>query len=549
MGPTKSNMTNAVILSGSRAACDTKRRDAGTEEGQKIETGLSGDGESPKTVPFQFILHPTQNLEIAKMKRAVFALICVGWPSMAVTQSTEQAVGSITQADIYRHIEVMAHDSMRGRDTPSPELDLTAEYVASEFRRIGLEPGAENNSYIQRYPLTEGRRQLSVAIAGTSGWQPGADVVQRSGGGFEASGPLVLVTGAGEPSQPTEVEDAIVLVAAEWGGRGLSAPSQQLVSAVQAGNPAVVIIATDLPDRYWGYFSRGQNRSQVTLGSQTEVSTDAPLLLTRLATAQALLAHTGAEPSWEGQPTFRTLNDLTFDITASFETSPRSAPNVVGILEGSDPTLKDEYIVLSAHMDHIGMGTPVDGDSVNNGADDNASGTAAVIEAAEAFAMMNPGPKRSMIFLAVSGEEKGMWGSAHYSENPSVPISQIVADINTDMIGRNWTDTIVAIGKEYSDLGETLDRVNAEHPELNMAAIDDIWPDERFYYRSDHYSFAEKGVPVLFFFNGTHEDYHGVNDEIEKVDTEKATRIVKLMFYLSLEIANSPEKPKWKQTG
>ena len=125
------------------------------------------------------------------MKRAVFALICVAWPSMAVTQSTEQAVNSITEADIYRHIEVMAHDSMRGRNTPSPELDLTAEYVASEFRRIGLKPGAEDGSYIQRYPLTEGRRQLSVAISGTSGWQPGDDVVQMSGGGFEASGGLL----------------------------------------------------------------------------------------------------------------------------------------------------------------------------------------------------------------------------------------------------------------------------------------------------------------------------------------------------------------------
>ena len=484
------------------------------------------------------------------MKRAVFALVCLVWPSMAVAQSTEQAVNSITEADIYRHIEVMAHDSMRGRDTPSPELDLTAEYVASEFRRIGLKPGAEDGSYIQRYPLTEGRRQLSVAISGTSGWQPGDDVVQMSGGGFEASGPLVLVTGSGEPTQPIQVEDAIVLVAAEWGGRGLSAPSQQLVTAVQAGNPSVVIIATDLSDRFWGYFSRGQNRSQVTMGSATETPTDAPTLFTRLATAQELLARVDVEPSWQGEPSFRTLSGLNFDITASFQTSPRSAPNTVGILEGSDPVLKDEYIVLSAHMDHIGVASnAVDGDSINNGADDNASGTAAIIEAAEAFAMMNPGPKRSMIFLAVSGEEKGMWGSAHYSENPSVPISQIVADINTDMIGRNWTDTIVAIGKEYSDLGETLDRVNAEHPELNMAAIDDIWPEERFYYRSDHYSFAEKGVPVLFFFNGTHEDYHGVNDEIEKVNTEKATRIVKLMFYLSLEIANSPEKPKWKQTG
>jgi len=483
------------------------------------------------------------------MKRVVLALVCAAWPAMAVAQTVDEAVNSISQEDMYRHIEVMAHDSMLGRDTPSPELDLTAEYVAAEFRRIGLKPGAEDGNYIQHYPLTEMRRTLAVEISGTAGWRPGTDVAQMSGGAVDVSGPLVVVTGGGEPSEPIQVEGAIVLVVAEWGGRGLAAPSQQLMAAVQDGNPAVVITATNLPERWWGYISGSQNRPQVSLGAATEISQEPPLLFTLLSTAEPLLESHGLRPSWEGDPMVRTLDDLKMNVRATLETRPQSAPNVVGILEGSDPVLKDEYIVLSAHMDHIGVGRPVDGDSIMNGADDNASGTAAVIEAAEAFAMMNPRPKRSMIFLAVSGEEKGLWGSEYYSENPSVPITQIVADVNTDMIGRNWTDTIVAIGKEFSDLGETLDRVNAEHPELNMTAIDDIWPEERFYYRSDHYNFAEKGVPVLFFFNGTHEDYHGVNDEIEKVDTDKATRIVKLMFYLSLEIANNPERPKWKQTG
>jgi hypothetical protein len=483
------------------------------------------------------------------MKRVALALVFAAWPAAVGAQTLEQAANSITQADMYKHIEVMAHDSMGGRDTPSPGLDLTAEYVAAQFRRIGLKPGAEDNSYIQRYPLTEIRRGLSVAISGTSGWRPGVEVIQWSGGSVEASGPLVVVTGAGEPSAPIHVDGAIVLVAAEWGGRALAAPSQQLLAAVQDGNPAVVIVSTNLPDRFWGYFSGRQNRSQVSLGSGVEVSTEPPLLYTQIATAQTLLESHGIQPRWDGGAKVRTLDDVVFTIRTTLETSPQSAPNVVGILEGSDPVLKDQYIVLSAHMDHVGYGNAVDGDSIRNGADDNASGTAAVIEAAEAFASMNPGPKRSMIFLAVSGEEKGLWGSAYYSDNPSVPISQIVADVNTDMIGRNWTDTIVAIGKEFSDLGETLDKVNSEHPELDMTAIDDIWPEERFYYRSDHYNFAEKGVPVLFFFNGVHEDYHGVDDEIEKVDTEKATRIVKLMFYLSLEIANNPERPKWKQTG
>jgi Zn-dependent M28 family amino/carboxypeptidase len=216
------------------------------------------------------------------------------------------------------------------------------------------------------------------------------------------------------------------------------------------------------------------------------------------------------------------------------------------MLEGSDPVLKNEYIVFSAHMDHVGVGVPdASGDSIYNGADDDASGTTAVVQLAQAFAKLNPTPKRSLIFLTVSGEERGLWGSEYFAMKPAVPVSQIVANLNADMVGRNWRDTIVAIGKEHSDLGATLNRVNAAHPELGMTAIDDIWPEERFYFRSDHYNFAVKGVPVLFFFNGTHEDYHRPGDEVSKIDGEKESRIVKLLFYLGLELANGAQKPQW----
>ena len=169
-------------------------------------------------------------------------------------------------------------------------------------------------------------------------------------------------------------------------------------------------------------------------------------------------------------------------------------------------------------MDHVGIGAPVNGDSIYNGADDDASGTTGVIELAEALSRPGARPKRSVIFLTVSGEEHGLWGSGWFSEHPAVPMSQIIADLNIDMIGRNWKDTIVVIGKEHSDLGATLDRVNRAHPELDMKAIDDIWPEENFYFRSDHYNFARKGVPILFFFNGTHPDYHGPNDEPDRIE-------------------------------
>ena len=171
-----------------------------------------------------------------------------------------------------------------------------------------------------------------------------------------------------------------------------------------------------------------------------------------------------------------------------------------------------------------------------------------MIELAEAFSRPGARPRRSVIFMTVSGEEKGLWGSHYFSEHPTVPLEQIVADINLDMLGRNWADTIVAIGKEHSDLGATLDRVNAAHPELRMAAIDDRWPEERFYFRSDHYNFARKGIPVLFFFNGVHPDYHRVTDSPDKIDSEKESRILKLLYYLGQEIGNAPERPAWDPT-
>ena len=145
----------------------------------------------------------------------------------------------------------------------------------------------------------------------------------------------------------------------------------------------------------------------------------------------------------------------------------------------------------------------------------------------------------------MSGEEHGLWGSDWFVNNPPVPLKQIVADFNADMIGRNWPDTIVAIGKEHSDLGSTLNRVNGAHPELRMQAIDDRWPDQRFYERSDHYNFARKGVPILFFFNGTHADYHRPTDSPDKIDAEKESRILKLFFHVGLEVANAAQRPRW----
>ena len=223
--------------------------------------------------------------------------------------------------------------------------------------------------------------------------------------------------------------------------------------------------------------------------------------------------------------------------------SQGTAPNVVAILRGTDPVLRDEYIVFSAHLDHIGVHANGTADSIWNGADDDASGVAGVLALAEAFTRAPT--RRSLIFLLVSGEEKGLWGSDYFVSHPPVPVGQLVADLNLDMIGRNWRDTIVAIGREHSDLGATLGRVSGAHPELRMQAIDDLWPQENFYFRSDHYNFARRGVPVLFFFNGVHADYHQTSDSPDKVDAEKEARIVRLVYFVGRAVGEAPERPRW----
>jgi hypothetical protein len=300
------------------------------------------------------------------------------------------AAATITAADVMHRVSLIADDSMLGRDTPSRGLELTAEYVASEFRRSGLRPAGDGETYIQRFPLA--RRVIDTA-----------------------------------------------------GSRSMA---------------------------------RG------------------------------------------------------------------SVPNVAGVLVGSDPILRNEYLVYSAHIDHIGI-SPGQADSINNGADDNASGVAALLELAEAFAQPGARPRRSILFLAPSAEESGLLGSAWYTAHPTVPIASMVADINMDLIGRNWPDSVIAAGLEQSDLAGTLQRVVRAHPELRMTPIADRWPEERIFYRSDHYNFARKGVPILFFTSGTHADYHRPGDEPDRINGEKESRLVRLLFYLGTAIGDRTARPQW----
>jgi hypothetical protein len=226
--------------------------------------------------------------------------------------------------------------------------------------------------------------------------------------------------------------------------------------------------------------------------------------------------------------------------------------NVLALLPGRDPDLRDEYIVLTAHYDHVGVGVPVEGDSIYNGADDNASGTSALLEIARALVELPPEerPRRSVLFLHVGAEEKGLLGSQWWVENPTVPIDAVVANINLDMISANThPDTIAVIGLEYSSLGPTMLELNDAHATLGLAAVPDLWPDRSLFYRSDQLNFMRRDIPALFLFAGEHECYHQPCDEVDFVSADVAARVARLVAYTVLELANRDERPSWTPGG
>jgi Zn-dependent M28 family amino/carboxypeptidase len=482
----------------------------------------------------------------------------------AVPAAVERAANTITLEDVRRRVHLLADDSMKGRDTPSPELDKAAAYIAAEFGRMGLRPAGDSGSFVQRYAITRRAVDTAASVLVADGARAGTlklgrDVVVLpfvplpTG---EVAGPVLVMAGATTDTANRfggqDVKGAWIVTAAKagQGPAGLTADWASLQAAMLGGARGVIVVS-DRPDSAWARMAATMLRPAYSIEGGGPRAFEAALLEVRDAAAQQLLGIDAAALRAATGRSVERLGDVTLTLRPRFAVLSRiTAPNVVGVVEGSDPTLRGEYVLFSAHMDHVGVSAngrcrARGADSICNGADDDASGTVAVIEMAEAFARLHPRPRRSMIFLTVSGEERGLWGSRYFADNPPFPMSQIVANLNMDMVGRNWPDTIAVIGRQHSNLGETLDRVAAAHPELNMRPIDDIWPQENFYRRSDHYNFAVKGVPILFFFNGTHVDYHQVSDHPDKIDADKESRLARLVFYLGYEIAQSNDRPKW----
>jgi hypothetical protein len=488
---------------------------------------------------------------------ALLLLLAAPLSAQQEPKPVRDAAATITAADVERRLWIIAHDSMGGRDTPSEGLNKTAQYVADEFRRFGLKPGGENGTYFQRYAIERKKFEVAgsqIMLHGPSAHTMGdftKDAMFMSGAVPAAAveGDVVVMGSGIAPDQvdAAALRGKVVLVVVDY-TKPQPQTARRLIRAIATSAAAVIQVSNRDSTQFAALQVRMANNTRVTVGGG---ATFAPVIEVRDAFVNGMgidLASVrggnGALQSVAGLRAMLTLKETVIEST--------TAPNTIGILEGSDPTLKNEYMIFSAHMDHIGTAgkgsmscQAIGADSICNGADDDGSGTVGVLEVAEAFSRRGVRPKRSIIFMTVSGEEKGLWGSAYWAEHPTVPIQNVIADFNVDMVGRNWEDTVVAIGRQHSNLGQVLDAAAAAHPELRMVPIDDRWPQENFYGRSDHFNFARKGVPVLFFFTGVHEDYHKAGDEVQKIGFGKEARILQLLFYTSYAVAQNAERPKW----
>lgn len=495
----------------------------------------------------------------------VLAAACAGTPRSGpepATVDVDTAAATITAEDMHARIAELAHDSMMGRDTPSPGLEATARAIAAEFAAFGLAPAGDDGGYLQRYPLPLRVLDVEGVHFGTVDGAGRDNGMLRYGVDFFAApaavrenedmfhGRFHWVGALGDAGLPAgDYGESLVVteVPGRWdrAWRNAVASARRAAQSVDARALAVVL-GPEFDATRIGQMAGFMGREQRALVDPDEV----PVIFLSRGAWDTILEREGLAP--DATPAAPVVFQ---NVGAHFAAIARvledaNPPNVVGILRGSEPALRDTYLVISAHMDHLGVGTAdAAGDSIFNGADDNASGTAAILEVAQAMAALDDPPARSVVFLAVSGEEKGLLGSRWYSDHPTVPVESIVGNINVDMIGRNAPDSIVAIGVDYSSLGPLAERMAVENPGLGLTVVNDPWPEERFFFRSDHFNFARLEIPALFFFAGVHEDYHRPSDHVAEIDFDKSARVARLIFRTALAVAESAEPPRWTDQG
>ncbi|MBC3539360.1 M28 family peptidase [Rufibacter sediminis] len=512
--------------------------------------------------------------------------------SLSLDKDVTQQLNTVQPEALKAHIRYLADDKLMGRLPGTPGYQMAVDYVVQEFKKLGVQPGGENGTYLQKVRIRRAYTGKDATLAFTS-----------------AQGVKALVQGTDFAIYPNPQNPTVTLNAPlAFAGYGITAPevgyddyanldvkgkvvvilrgapknfhstiaaasmhfSTILQNAVNHGAVGV-IIGNNQPQAKVPNLSRGANSVMAANGkvaaSGSFVSDQSQLLASiNAATFHSLLQGAGLDTAQvvaklqKGTPS---STSLPANVQAKFTSTYQDfdSYNVVGKITGSDATLRNEYVVHSAHLDHMGISTPVKGDSIYNGAHDNASGVASVLEIAKVYSQLKQKPKRSLLFVLVTGEEMGLLGSAYFARYPTVPKEKIVADINTDM------PTIiapllsaVALGAEHSSLAQPVAKAAAH---LGIAVEADPEPDQNRFIRSDQFSFVSQGIPALHIKYGNKtkdgqnnlnkqvevwraEFYHKPQDELnDSFDFEAGKRYVQLNFLISYQVAQAAQRPTW----
>ncbi|HET6976649.1 MAG TPA: M20/M25/M40 family metallo-hydrolase [Pyrinomonadaceae bacterium] len=493
----------------------------------------------------------------------------------------QRGVDTIAANQMRDYLTFIASDEMEGRDTPSRGLDTTAKFLAMNLTRWGFKPAGDDGTFFQRIELNRNRAdsaQSKVELNGRA-LTAGTDFLPGSGSG-NVSGQLVFA-GSGWFVKSKEIDAykgidpkgriAVIAGTPNMPARGVSRADygkygEDSMNPVDyARSKGVVGLIYVADSTYVTNWQR--NRARMERGStvvakfQTQPTPTLPSIVITPEIATALF--TGEAQAISESATPFLLSDqkkVSLNIANSNQVIPTQ--NVVAVWEGSDATLKAEYVALGAHYDHVGSGCPPSGtDTICNGADDDGSGTTALLAMAEALSKAPARPKRSVLFVWHCGEEKGLWGSRYFTEYPTLPLTQIVAQINIDMIGRSkkegdtnsrnseltGPDAVYLIGSTMmsTELGELVNAVNKSYLNITFdTKYDDPKDPNRFFFRSDHYNYARKGIPIIFFFDGVHEDYHRAGDTADKIDYQKMEKITRTVYMTLWEIASRPGRLK-----
>ena len=511
-------------------------------------------------------------------------------PTRAAALMTARGVDTISAAQLRDYLSFIASDEMEGRDTPSRGLDTTAKFIAMNLSRWGFKPAGDNGTFFQRIALRRDQLDGAHSTAEINGqkYSFGDDFLANAVGAT-LTGPLVYV-GNGwvvkskniDSYQGVDVKDKIVVTVGQGFPKGITRAdlagtmgvdwSSPTVYAQQHGAKGILAISDATMTQNWEQQrQRMMQPARATVEKFQTQAGNAPVSTITMAAKMANALFEGEKfdaptliakaQAGEQVAAFDLNSSKTASITVAVKPDHPTTQNIVAVWEGGDTVLKNEYVAVGAHYDHIGICAPGTADPICNGADDDGSGTTALLGMAEAISHAKARPKRSVLFVWHCGEEKGLWGSRYFTDYPTIPLAQIVTQLNIDMIGRSKKDgdteprnkdlsgpnQIYVIGSKMmsTELGELTDSVNKSYLNLQFDyRYDDPNDPNRFFFRSDHYNYARKGIPIVFFFDGVHEDYHRPGDEAQKIDYQKMEKVSRTVYVMLWEVANRATRVK-----